>query len=86
MKDYFLKLANQLCKQAGLKQVRSVEPISMDSDEQGYSGSRLIRLKCTFIDGMTGSFVCKSASLCERKIMQVLTDKKGDIHHIHIQI
>lgn len=76
MKDYFLKLANQLCKQAGLKQVRSVEPISMDSDEQGYSGSRLIRLKCTFIDGMTGSFVYKSASLCERKIMQVLTDQK----------
>ena len=76
MRDVFFQLADELSKQLRMGQVYSVHPAPMGPDEQGYSGAKLVRLACTFINGKTGSFICKYAGMPERTVMEALTKQK----------
>lgn len=76
MKYDFLGLANRLSQQMGTGQICSVHSDDMNSDEQGYSGAKLLRLHCTYADEKTVSFVCKQTDLRERTVMQTLTEQK----------
>ena len=74
--DTFFQLADQLARQMGFGQVCAVYPTSMNSDEQGYSGAKLVRIHCMFTDGKKKSFVCKEAGFAERWVMLALTEQK----------
>lgn len=76
MEDILLKLADVLSRQTGSGDLRSADSVPMESDEQGYSGARLVRLNCTLSNGKTCSYICKYADLSERIVMQTLTEQK----------
>ena len=48
----------------------------MEADERGYSGARLLRLRCVDADGRESSFVCKYASKSERLAMRLLSARR----------
>ena len=78
MEAVFFKLANSLSEQIGNGQLYSTYSIPMKSDEQGYSGAKLVRLNCIFSSGKMCSYICKYATLSERMVMQTLTKQKRE--------
>lgn len=76
MDDNFFRLADALSQKMEVGELSSIHPASMNPDEQGYSGAKLLRINCVYSNGKTGSFICKHTGLPERTVMQTLTEQK----------
>ena len=75
MADPFFALAAALAEQMGRGELRAVQPLPMEPGEEEYSGAKLVRLRCVYAGGETGSFVCKYTSPAERAALHALTEQ-----------
>lgn len=66
-------MANRLSQMMGMGEVIRAEVEPLASEEQGFSGAAMLRMKVMYDGGGQGSFICKKTDLKERMVMETLT-------------
>lgn len=74
MIEQLQSMTAQLSTMLGRGDIVRVHTEPMASDEQGFSGAAMLRLRADYKDGTQESFICKRADLKERMVMKMLTE------------
>lgn len=73
MEEILFQLADELSLYMRQSQLCQVLARPMNSDEQGFSGAKLLRLDCTGADGNRTTFIAKYTDVKECQVMDTLT-------------
>ncbi|HIS48380.1 MAG TPA: hypothetical protein IAB46_12665 [Candidatus Scybalocola faecigallinarum] len=73
MEEILFQLADELSLYMRQSQLCQVLARPMNSDEQGFSSAKLLRLDCTGADGNRTTFIAKYTDVKECQVMDTLT-------------